>query len=588
MSLPEEFLQELKYRNDITEVVSSYVNLKRRGRNMVGLCPFHSEKTPSFNIYSENGSFYCFGCGAGGDVITFVMKIENLDYMEAVRFLAQRSGMTMPDTGYDDSMNRLRTRIYEANREAARFFYSCLNSPEGAEARNYLAGRQLSSKTIVRFGLGYSPKSRYSLCNHLKSKGFKESEIVAANLAFQSKSGKGIYDRFSDRVMFPIIDLRGNVIAFGGRLMGDGKPKYLNTSDTPVFKKSNNLFSLNNAKNSGERTLILCEGYMDVIAVNQAGFQNAVATLGTALTSEQAILMKRYADEVVICYDADEAGQKATARAIEILRNAGIQVRVLTVPDGKDPDEFIKKHGENGSAAFKNLLEKSKNDMDYRLAKLKSSFNLETAQGRVSYLNGAIKMIAVLDNPVEKDIYLSGLSEEMGVEKNALLEQIKRVSRSKAGEIRREEMKKLRSEMSGMGDKINPEHAKYPRGVKAEESLIAYLVHNPDKLDFVLKRITPDDFVTTFNKKLFEYFRDKIQGGYGILTGISADFTPEESGKIFGIISKYNSMAATTEAAAEYINAIIEEKLKTKMNDLSTAEDTDIMDYLKNLREKKN
>ena len=370
--------------------------------------------------------------------------------------------------------------------------------------------------------------------------------------------------------------------------MGDGKPKYLNTSDAPVFKKSNNLFSLNNAKNSGERTLILCEGYMDVIAVNQAGFQNAVATLGTALTSEQAILMKRYADEVVICYDADEAGQKATARAIEILRNAGIQVRVLTVPDGKDPDEFIKKHGENGSAAFKNLLEKSKNDMDYRLAKLKSSFNLETTQGRVSYLNGAIKMIAALDNPVEKDIYLSGLSEEMGVEKNALLEQIKRVSRSKAGEIRREEMKKLRSEMSGMGDKINPEHAKYPRGVKAEESLIAYLVHNPDKLDFVLKRITPDDFVTTFNKKLFEYFRDKIQGGYGILTGISADFTPEESGKIFGIISKYNSMAATTEAAAEYINAIIEEKLKTKMNDLSTAEDTDIMDYLKNLREKKN
>lgn len=588
MSLPEEFLQELKYRNDITEVVSSYVNLKRRGRNMVGLCPFHSEKTPSFNIYSENGSFYCFGCGAGGDVITFVMKIENLDYMEAVRFLAQRAGMTMPDTGYDDSMNRLRTRIYEANREAARFFYGCLNSPEGAEARNYLAGRQLSPKTIVRFGLGYSPKSRYSLCNHLKSKGFKESEIVAANLAFQSKSGKGIYDRFSDRVMFPIIDLRGNVIAFGGRLMGDGKPKYLNTSDTPVFKKSNNLFSLNNAKNSGERILILCEGYMDVIAVNQAGFQNAVATLGTALTSEQAILMKRYADEVVICYDADEAGQKATARAIEILRNAGIQVRVLTVPDGKDPDEFIKKHGENGSAAFKNLLEKSKNDMDYRLAKLKSSFNLETTQGRVSYLNGAIKMIAALDNPVEKDIYLSGLSEEMGVEKNALSEQIKKVSRSKAGEIRREEMKKLRSEMSGMGDKINPEHAKYPRGVKAEESLIAYLVHNPDKLDFVLKRITPDDFVTTFNKKLFEYFRDKIQGGYGILTGISADFTPEESGKIFGIISKYNSMAATTEAAAEYINVIIEEKLKTKMNDLSTAEDADIMDYLKNLREKKN
>ena len=588
MSLPEDFLQELKYRNDITDVVSSYVNLKRRGRNMVGLCPFHSEKTPSFNIYSENGSFYCFGCGAGGDVITFVMKIENLDYMEAVRFLAQRAGMTMPDTGYDDSMNRLRTRIYEANREAARFFYNCLNSPEGAEARNYLAGRQLSPKTVVRFGLGYSPKSRYSLCNHLKGKGFKENEIVAANLAFQSKSGKGIYDRFSDRVMFPIIDLRGNVIAFGGRLMGDGKPKYLNTSDTLVFKKSNNLFSLNNAKNSGERTLILCEGYMDVIAVNQAGFQNAVATLGTALTSEQAVLMKRYADEVVICYDADEAGQKATARAIELLRNAGIQVRVLTVPEGKDPDEFIKKHGENGGAAFKNLLEKSKNDMEYRLSKLKNSFNLETAQGRVGYINGAVKMIAELDNPVERDVYISALSDEMSVEKNAISEQLKRVSKSRNSEERREEMKKLRGELSGTGDKINTEHAKYPRGVKAEESLISYLVHNPDKLDFILSRISPDDFVTEFNKRLFVYFKDKIQGGHGILTGISGDFTTQESGKIFGIISKYNSIAATTEAAAEYINVIMEEKLKTKMNDLSSADDSDIMDYLKNLREKKN
>lgn len=587
MSLPEEFLQELKYRNDITEVASSYVNLKRRGRNMVGLCPFHSEKTPSFNIYSENGSFYCFGCGAGGDVITFVMKIENLDYMEAVRFLAQRAGLTMPDTGYDDSMNRMRTRIYEANREAARFFFSCLNSPEGAEAREYLQKRQLSLKTIKRFGLGYSPKLRQSLSNHLKSKGFKESEIVAANLAFKSKSGKGIYDRFSDRVMFPIIDLRGNVIAFGGRLMGEGKPKYLNTSDTPVFKKSSNLFSLNNAKNSGERSLILCEGYMDVIAVNQAGFQNAVATLGTALTSEQASLMKRYADEVIICYDADEAGQKATARAIELLRNAGLQIRVLTVPEGKDPDEFIKKHGENGSAAFKNLLEKSKNDMDYRLAKLRDSCNIETNQGRIAYINSAVKMIASLDNAVERDVYLSALSEETSVEKDALNEQLKKIVRVKAGEHKREEMKQLRNQMSGMGDRINPEHVKYPRCVKAEESLIAYLVHNPDKLDFILKRISPEDFVTAFNKKLFIYFKDKIENGQGILTGVSGDFTPQESGKIFGIIAKYNSIAATSEAAAEYINVIIEEKQKTKMNDLSAAGDADIMDYLKTLRNKK-
>ena len=319
MAFPEGFLQELKMRNDITDIVSSYVTLKRRGRNMVGLCPFHGEKTPSFNIYTENGSFYCFGCGVGGDVISFVMRIENLDYVDAVKFLAQRAGMDMPEDSYDNSMSQLRTRIFEANREAARFYYSSLYTPKGIKGLEYLHSRQLSDRTIRHFGLGFADDDWSSLCKHLKGKGFKDNELVAANLAVQRKNGNGIYDRFTNRVMFPIIDLRGNVIAFGGRIMTDEKPKYLNTSDTPVFKKSTNLFSLNNAKNSGKRTLILCEGYMDVISVNQAGFTNAVATLGTALTSEQAMLIKRYADEVVICYDADEAGQKATARAIPIL-----------------------------------------------------------------------------------------------------------------------------------------------------------------------------------------------------------------------------------------------------------------------------
>ena len=340
MALPDGFLYELKERSDIADVVSGYVNLKRRGRDMVGLCPFHSEKTPSFNLYPENGSFYCFGCGAGGDVITFIMKIENLDYIEAVKFLAQRAGIEVPENSYDDGMGKLRMRIFEANREAARFYNKKLYEPEGKEGLDYLYRRELPDNIIRRFGLGYSPKSRYALCDHLRSLGFKDSEIVAANLAFRSQDGRRIVDRFSDRVMFPIIDLRGNVIGFGGRILTDQKPKYLNTSDTPAFKKSANLFSLNNAKNTGERTLILCEGYMDVIALSKAGFKNAVATLGTALTAEQAILMKRYADEVIICYDADEAGQKATARAISLLRNAGLVIRVLSIPEGKDPDEL--------------------------------------------------------------------------------------------------------------------------------------------------------------------------------------------------------------------------------------------------------
>ena len=407
MAFPEGFLQELKMRNDITEVVSPYVNLKRRGRNMVGLCPFHGEKTPSFNIYTENGSFYCFGCGVGGDVISFIMKIENLDYVDAVKFLAQRAGMELPENSYDDSMSKLRKRIYEANREAARFYYKTLYQPLGKEGLDYLHGRMLSDRTIRHFGLGFADDDWSSLTTHLKSLGFSENELVSANLAVQRRSGNGVYDRFTNRVMFPIIDLRGNVIAFGGRIMTDQKPKYLNTSDTPVFKKSENLFSLNNAKNAGSRTLMLCEGYMDVIAVTQAGFKNAVATLGTALTTEQAMLIKRYADEVIICYDADEAGQKATARAIPILRNAGLLVRVLTIPNGKDPDEFIKSQGADGPEAFKAIIDRSGNDVDYRLQKLKADFNLDVSDGKVGYLEAASRIIASIQSPIEQDVYAS-------------------------------------------------------------------------------------------------------------------------------------------------------------------------------------
>ena len=455
MAFPESFLQELKMRNDITEIVSSYVSLKRRGRNMVGLCPFHGEKTPSFNVYTENGSFYCFGCGVGGDVITFIMKIENLDYVDAVKFLAQRAGMEIPENSYDDSMSKLRTRVFEANREAARYYYSALCSPKGKSGLDYFHSRALSDRTIRHFGLGFADDDWTSLCNHLRSKGFKDSELVAANLAVKRKNGNGIYDRFTNRVMFPIIDLRGNVIAFGGRIMTDEKPKYLNTSDTPVFKKSANLFSLNNAKNSGSRTLILCEGYMDVISVNQAGFTNAVATLGTTLTSEQALLMKRYADEVIICYDADEAGQKATARAIPILRNAGLLIRVLTIPNGKDPDEFIRSHGADGPAAFKAVIEKSGNDVEYRLQKLKQIHNVETTDGKVAYLEAASKVIAEISSPIERDVYSSKICSEFGIDKNAFNRQIMNISKSRYRENTKKEVRKIQTDLSGRNDKIN-------------------------------------------------------------------------------------------------------------------------------------
>lgn len=587
MPFPDSFLQELKLRSDITEIASSYVNLKRHGRNMVGLCPFHGEKTPSFNIYTENGSFYCFGCGAGGDVITFIMKIENLDYVEAVKFLAQRAGMEMPENTYDDSLSKLRMRIYEANREAARFFHATLLSQRGQSGLNYLRGRALSDRTIRHFGLGFADDDWNSLCNHLKNKGFSEYEIYSANLAFKRKNGNGIYDRFVNRVMFPIIDLRGNVIAFGGRIMTDEKPKYLNTSDTPVFKKSENLFSLNNAKSSGTRTLILCEGYMDVIALNQAGFTNAVATLGTALTNEQAVLMKRYADEVIICYDADGAGQKATARAIDILRNAGLPIKILTVPSGKDPDEFIRSKGENGPAAFKLLIDKCGNDVEYRLMKLKENYNLNTTDGKVAFLNEAVKIVATIESPIERDVFASKLCAELEIDKNAFLEQISKVKRRDRRENIKKETRQIQAELNGQSDKINREHYKKPRSSSAEEALLVYLINNPDYANSISERVTPDKFSNSLIKRYYEYVLSKIKSGYEPLTSVSSDFNSDEVSYLYKLISTTIPAASTREAVEEYINVINEESNKLTSDKLADMSADDINDYIMKMKQNK-
>lgn len=584
MALPESFIIEIKERNDITDVASSYVNLKKRGRNMVGLCPFHGEKTPSFNIYTENGSFYCFGCGVGGDVITFIMKIENLDYIDAVRFLAQRCGLNMPEDGYDDSMSALRKRIYEANREAARFFYKTLYSPNGKVGLDYFHGRALSDRTIRHFGLGYADANSYSLCDHLRSLGFKNNEIVAANLAFQRDNGN-IFDRFRDRVMFPIIDLRGNVIAFGGRIMTDQKPKYLNTSDTPVFKKSSNLFSLNNAKNSGEKALILCEGYMDVIAVNQAGFQNAVATLGTALTPEQALLMKRYADEVIICYDSDEAGQKATARAIDLLRNAGLLIKVITIPDGKDPDEFLRNRGAEGHDAFKNVIERSGNDLEYRLEKLRRKYNLTQTEDKVAFLTEAVRILASIDSAIEQDVYISKLSKETEVSPDSIKQQMSKYQKRKRYSQRKSDFRNLQQNLSGRNDKINPDRYKKPRAAVAEESLLAYMIKHPDKLSLIESQLSSEKFQTEFNRKLYIYFSDRIKNGYDPLSSVSGDFTGDETARIFRIVNSEFSRIATESTLRENINVINDEYSKLKTADMATASDEDIASQLRRLRE---
>lgn len=582
-------MQDLKSRCDITDIVSSYVNLKRRGKNMVGLCPFHNEKSPSFNVYPENNSFYCFGCGAGGDVITFIRKIENLDYIEAVKMLADRVGLQMPEQGVDDSMSRLRQRVLEINRESARFFHSALLSLEGKPGLDYFVRRRLPMKMIRHFGLGWAPESRFALVNHLRSKGYSEREMIAANVAVETRSGRAM-DRFHARVMFPIIDLRGNVVAFGGRILTNEKPKYINTSDTPVYHKSSGLFAMNFAKNALENDrIILAEGYMDVISLHKAGIENAIASLGTALTAEQARIIARYAKEVVICYDSDEAGQKAAQRAIPILRGAGLLVRVMAVPGNKDPDEFINACGDEGAARFRRLIEQSGNDVEYRLAKLKSGYDLSNENGRIQYLMAAVELLAGLENAIERDVYVSRLSQELNVDKNAILQQMSVSVRKKARAAQRQQQRDVTEQLSARRDTVNPEKRRYVRVANAEERLIACLFHNNDLAQSLNRRVPPEKFVTVFNRRLYQSLLGKIINEETVtspqITDFSAECTPDEMGRLAKIVQE--NAGITAKDAEEYVQIILSEGALTDTDKVRGANPADLQAQLDALRKQK-
>jgi len=584
LALPDDFLQELRMKNDITEVISGYVNLKRRGRNPVGLCPFHNEKTASFTVYPETDSFFCFGCQAGGDVISFMMRIENLDYIDAVKFLAQRAGMDMPQDSYDDSMRKLRMRIYEANREAARFFYSQLKTPHGKAGLDYLHSRQLSNKTITSFGLGFAPDQWSALTDYLVKKGFRPFELEQANLSMQSKNGNYI-DRFRNRVMFPIIDVRGNVIAFGGRIMTDEKPKYLNTSDTPVFKKSNNLFALNKAKNSKSDKLILCEGYMDVIALHQAGFDFAIATLGTALTEEQAVIIKRYANTVVLCYDSDEAGQKATARAIGILRKEGLDIKVLSIPEGKDPDEFIKRHGANGYIKFKQLLEGTGNDLEYRISKLRQSYNINTAEGKIKFTTETAKLLAQLDNDIERSVYIGKLCEETGIDRLSVENQISKYVRGRYKRERRAEFERIQKNLVRRDERLNTHETGSVRAVKAEEALIAYLLLNPDMVRSVYAELPPEKMITDFNRRVYSVITDRILNGRNAtMVDISGEFNQEENSRIAKIFASNYVETNSPDSCREYVDIILNEREKRSAEEIAQESPEDIQEYFNKLK----
>lgn len=572
--IPEDIINEIKYRNEIENVISPYVNLKRRGKNLVGLCPFHSEKTPSFTVYPENGSFYCFGCGVGGDVFTFTGLIENLDYVDSVKLLAERSNIVIPQSGYDDSMQKLRNRIYDINRDSARFFNRFLFSKEGKWALDYLLSRGLTVKTINHFGLGAAPDSWDMLVKHLREKGYTESELLTANVVNKSNRG-GVYDRFRKRVMFPVINIRGNVVAFSGRAMpGEDKQsgKYVNTSDTPVYKKSENLFGINFAKSVCSEQMILVEGNMDVITLHQAGFTNAVAPMGTAFTTEQINLIAKYTKEIVLTLDADAAGQKAVRRASQMLENTGLRTRIVVIPDGKDPDEYIKK---NGPERFAALLKGAVSDMEYKLLTAAEGIDTLSEDGKLKYLSAAAEIIAANDDVMARDIYIGKLSDKYGVSRTAINNKVKEIREKN----RRYTQKKVFSEITKpklSKEDINPERRKSLKGTSAEETLIAVLLKNPDYYNDAKEQLPPEKMITSLNRRIYESIISALDEGRQLDVSVFAEkLLPAETGYLVMLQNSAKAEKNPKTVLKDCIRVILDENRQLNSGDMSekTAED---------------
>ncbi len=571
--LSEDFLRELREKNEISEVISPYVNLRRRGSTMNGLCPFHNEKTPSFTVYLETQSYYCFGCGAGGDVITFIRQIENLGYIDAVKSLAQRAGMALPEDGFDDVLSKRRRRILEANREAARFFHNMLMSECGKKCLDYYLGRGYTMSTIRRFGMGYAPDDWRALYNHHHGLGYSPGELVDANLVRKSeKNGKvNYYDNFRNRAMIPIIDVRGNVVAFGGRVLDDSKPKYINTSDTLVYKKGSGVFALNLAKDSGERRLIITEGYMDTIALHQAGFKNSIACLGTALPDEQVNLISRYADEVLLAYDSDEAGQKAVRRAIDAFSKTGVKVRVLALSGGKDPDEIIKKYGPE---RFRNIIDGAANDIEYRLLRIRSGYNTMTDDGKVGFMREAVGVLASISSEIERDIYIGRLSTELNISKEAITAQVKSVRKRTVRAKEKEEMRRIQA--SSFTENGKPVPVGSIGAKKAEEILLANLMRSPANYRKFKDKLNQELFLSDFAKAVFSAILPYLERGempeYGT---VIQELDREQASSLSRIVNTSISTGNSAAECSDCIDKLIEEKAKKDVADPSILSDED-------------
>ncbi len=537
MKYPREWIDSVRERSDIVELIGSYVTLRRAGSNYTGLCPFHSERTPSFTVFPDTQSFFCFGCEAGGDAFTFVMRSENLEYPEAVEFLAKRAGIQIPETHEDSDQPRgiSRARAYELNRAAARFYRDCLFDPAIGEAgMNYLRDtRGLDTAVIRHFGLGYAPNEFGVLLPHLKSLGFTEEEMRQCFLCGRSQSGR-YYDYFRGRVMFPVINTAGEVVAFSGRdVTGTSKAKYLNSSDTPVFQKRKNLFALNFAKAHCAEQMILCEGNMDVVSMHAAGFENAVASLGTALTDEQARIMARYTKQVIIAYDGDSAGQRAAGRAMDIFARVGLDVRVLRITDAKDPDEYIRKFGTD---AFARLLKGSSTGFSYRLDGVLNRYNIKEPEDRIKAAAELCGMVARVWSSAEREVYLQAVSERLGLPIDSLRRDVERAQARIQRDRHQSEARAARMSALALDDRVNPEAAGNIRAAAAEDTVLGLMLLYEEHRRAVREGavcLTADDFVTAFNRRVFEAIMELENSDGGFSTAVLGEkFDPDEMGRL--------------------------------------------------------
>lgn len=574
MAFPPSFIDELIARNPIEDVVGQYVTLKRSGANMFGLCPFHGEKTASFSVAPDKGIYYCFGCHKGGGSINFMMEMEGLSYPDAVRALAKRSGMTVPEDEQYQSRYRQQERLWALMKEAGRFFHEQLYTPAGAECLAYVQKRGLSKGIVTRFGIGFAPNSWNALVDAMRKKGYTDQELVAADLVGE-KNGR-VYDRFRNRLMFPIIDVRGNVVGFGGRVLDDSKPKYLNSNETVIFNKRKNLFGLNYAKKTKQNYMILVEGNIDVVSLHQFGFDNAVASLGTSLTEEHAALLSRYTEEVVLTYDSDEAGQRAAQRAIPMLEKVGIKVKVLNMKDAKDPDEFLQKFGPD---RFKLLLEGSSNRVEYQLNAIRQKFDLAEDAQRIAFIHEAAELISTLGSAVQREVYGTRVAEAGKISLDAMKLEISKAYKRRAAKAKKRQEKIDLEPVKALQPKSRSIRYDNMKSAMAEENVIALALREPALLD--IGGLTGENFSVPLLGKVFDQMLQRHKQGLEVNLSVIADLTPEEMSHVAGITQRQQGLVDEDayRDCVRTINGVVQAK--------NIASDDDLMKFRNKLKESK-